>query len=303
MKEIWKAHLFLFITSVIQGFNFTISKIVMPDYVSPGAIIVVRGVCAALFFWIVSSVFINEKIKSRQDFIKILLCTIFGVAINQLLFYKGLSLTMPINASLMVTISPVMVLLISAILINEKITVQKIVGILIGATGVISLLLSSSRQGPEDLFIGDVLILINATSYAIFLVLVKPLMQHYHPITILKWMFFLGLFMVTPFGFEGLMEINWSEMPNDVRWSLAFVIVFATLVTYTLNVGVMKTVNPSLAGIYIYLQPAMASIIAVVMGKDTLTFQKVIFSILILAGVFLVSKGNKKRTVITPPME
>ena len=303
MKGIWKAHLFLFTTSLIQGFNFSVSKIVMPEYVSPGAIIIIRGICAALFFWSVDLLFVKEKVKNLQDFYRIILCTVFGVAINQLLFYKGLSLTMPINASLMVTISPVMVLLISAMIIKEKITGQKITGILIGAAGVISLLLSSSRKGPEDLFIGDLLILINATSYAVFLVLVKPLMQDYHPITVLKWMFFLGLFMVTPFGYEGLKEINWAEMPQEAAWSLAFVVVFATLVTYSLNVAVMKTVNPSLAGIYIYLQPAMATVIAVAMGKDTLTWQKAVFSIMILAGVYLVSRESKKPIAANQPLK
>lgn len=293
MNSLYRAHILLFTTSLIQGFNFTVAKIVMPEYVSPGALIVIRGIAAAIFFWAIHWLIVKEELKSMQDFVRVFLCSLTGVAINQLLFYKGLSLTKPINASLMVTITPVMVLLISAAVAREKINVGKIAGILIGATGVVSLLLSSSEKGPETLFIGDMLILINAASYGCFLVLVKPLMTKYHPITILKWMFFMGLFMVTPFGLEGVLEIQWDLMPQHALWSLAFVIVFATLITYTLNVGVMRVVNPSLAGIYIYLQPLMATIIAVSFGIDTLTLKKAAFSVLILGGVYLVSRGQK----------
>lgn len=293
MNSLYRAHILLFTTSLIQGFNFTVAKIVMPEYVSPGALIVIRGVAAAIFFWAIHWLIVKEELKNMRDFVRVFLCSLTGVAINQLLFYKGLSLTKPINASLMVTITPVMVLLISAAVAREKINLGKIAGILIGATGVVSLLLSSSEKGPETLFIGDMLILINAASYGCFLVLVKPLMTKYHPITILKWMFFMGLFMVTPFGFEGMLEIEWNVMPQHALWSLAFVIVFATLITYTLNVGVMRVVNPSLAGIYIYLQPLMATIIAVSFGIDTLTLKKAAFSVLILGGVYLVSRGQK----------
>lgn len=297
MNKIWQAHFFLFITSLIQGFNFSIAKIVMPEFISPGAIIVVRGVCATLFFWAGSALFLREKIRIKKDFLTLFFCSISGIAINQLLFYKGLSLTKPINASLMVTISPVMVLLISAIMIGEKITRLKVVGILVGAAGVIFLLLSSNAKGPESLFIGDLLILINAASYAVFLVLVKPLMAKYHPLTVLKWTFLFGFFMVLPFGWKGLGKVHWESMPVEAWFSLAFVVIFATLVTYSLNVGVLKTINPSLAGIYIYLQPAMAACIAVAMRKDTLTLSKTLYCLMIFSGVYLVSKktSNKKK--------
>jgi drug/metabolite transporter (DMT)-like permease len=296
MRQEWRAHIFLFITSLIQGFNFSLAKVVMPDYVKPGAIIIIRGLAAVLFFWIISSCFIKERVESRKDYFMIFLCSLFGVALNQLLFYKGLSLTKPINASLMVTVSPVAVLVLSVFAGDEKVNWLKITGIVFGATGVILLLLNSSKKGPESLFVGDILILINATSYGAFLVLVKPLMRKYHAFTILKWMFLFGIFMVTPFGWEGFLAVDWVGMPLNPLLALLFVVIFATFITYSLNVAVMKTVNPSLAGIYIYIQPLMAAIIAVLLGKDTLTLPKTIFSIMIIGGVFLVSKGEKVKS-------
>lgn len=285
--------MFLFITSLIQGFNFSIAKIVMPDYISPGAIIIIRGISAVLFFWAISLI-IREKTPSRADFPRLIFCTLTGIVINQLLFYKGLSLTQPINASLMVTISPVIVLIISALTIGESINYKKILGILTGATGVVMLLLSSNQKGPEDIFIGDLLILVNATSYACFLVAVKPLMLKYHPVTVLKWIFLMGLVLVIPFGYNGMKAVEWSTMPQHALLALAFVVLFATIVAYYLNTGVLKTIDPSLAGIYIYIQPMLAAIIAVAMNKDQLTTQKVLFSTMILLGVYLVSSGQSR---------
>jgi drug/metabolite transporter (DMT)-like permease len=293
MSPTWRVHLVLFIAALIQGFNFSLAKIVMPEFVSPGAIIVIRGICAAAVFWIISPMIPDVRI-ARSDYGRILLCSLSGIVINQLLFYKGLSLTQPINASLMVTIIPIMVLLISACTLGEKITLQKIVGITLGATGVILLILSGSDQGPNDIFLGDLMILINATSYAVFLVAVKPLMLKYHPVHMLKWMFTIGLFFVIPFGYEGILKIQWQTMPLDALFALFYVVIFATIVVYLLNTGVLKTANPSLAGIYIYIQPLLAIIIAVLLNQDQLTLYKVIFSSMILLGVFLVSKDHNK---------
>jgi drug/metabolite transporter (DMT)-like permease len=286
----WKAHLILFSTSLIQGFNFSLAKIVMPDYISPEAIILIRGISAVIWFWLWDLIFVKEKIKSQSHFLRISGCSILGVALNQMLFYKGLSLTKPINASLMVTISPVMVLVISAIVLKEKITFSKIAGILCGATGVILLLINSGNEGPDEIFLGDLFILLNAAAYAGFLVLVKPLMTEYHPNTILKWIFLMGMVLVMPLSLTDLLHVNWTTIPTAAWFALGYVVIFATLVAYTLNVGVMKVVNPSVAGIYIYLQPVMASIIAVSFGKDVLGPDKVLFSAMIFIGVYLVSR-------------
>jgi len=259
----------------------------------PEAIVVVRVILAAAFFWLVDTIVLREKIDFKRDFIRIALCAFFGVGANQILFYMGLNLTSPINASLMMTICPVLVLIVSAILIKERITITKVLGIGVGALGACTLLLSSHGSDAKGMFLGDFMIFMNAACYAVFLVLVKPLLTRYNALTIAKWMFLTGCFIIVPFGYDELMETNWEVIPQFALWSLAYIVVFNTIVAYYLNINVMKYVNASVAGIYIYFQPMLATIIAISFGKDVLTKEKVFSSLLIFAGVFLVSRKSK----------
>ncbi|MFL5728921.1 MAG: DMT family transporter [Cytophagaceae bacterium] len=284
-----KVHFVLLFAALIAGFNYSISKIVMPDYILPAAIIVIRGLGAIIVFWVLQLTLIREKINFREDFLRILLCAFFGIACNQLLFYEGLNLTTPINASLLQCSVPAFVLLISAFMIREKITVMKICGIALGASGAILLLLSSAKQSAEAHYLGDMMIIINALSYSFFMVLVKPLMARYHGLTIVAWVFTLGTLMTMPFGYHELLQIQWHTMPEHVFWSLAFIVFFSTLLAYYLNVTALKFVDPSVAGIYVYIQPVLTTLIAVWLGKDLLTVEKTLYSLLIFGGVYLVS--------------
>jgi drug/metabolite transporter (DMT)-like permease len=298
MGENWKAHLFLLFTALIAGFNYSISKIVMPEFIQPSAIIVLRGMAACLVFGIVH-LFIGEKIDYKKDFIKILGCAFFGIAANQLLFYEGLNLTAPINASLLQCCVPVFVLIFAVFVKEEKLTIKKIIGISLGAAGAVLLLMSSSAKASGGHILGDTLVILNALSYGIFLVILKPLMAKYQGLTIVAWIFFLGTFFTLPFGYKDVMVIQWSTWPLYAFLSLAFILIFATIIAYYFNVSVLKQVNPSVAGIYIYLQPVLTTLIAVALGKDILTWEKAGFSVLIFAGVFMVSRKDK--TMVQSP--
>ena len=293
MNDVYRSHAFLLFTALIAGFNYTISKLVMPLYVQPLAIVLVRVVAAASFFWLVSFLAPPEKLDYRKDFLRIALCALFGVGANQILFYCGLNLTAPINASLIMTTCPVLVLIVSAVLLKEKITIIKVMGIAIGATGASLLLLSSHGNENKGMFLGDFMIFVNAACYAVFLVLVKPLLTKYNALTISKWVFLIGCFIALPFGYKDLQQTQWDKIPLFAGLSLAYIIVFNTIVAYYLNINVMRHVNASVAGIYIYFQPMLASVIAISFGKDVLTSQKMISSLLIFAGVFLVSRKSK----------
>jgi drug/metabolite transporter (DMT)-like permease len=291
-----KAHLALLFTAIIAGFNYSISKIVMPEYIQPSAIIAMRGISACLIFGLVH-LFIGEKINYKKDFIKILGCAFFGIAANQLLFYEGLNRTSPINASLLQCCVPVFVLIFAVFAKEEKLTFKKIAGIGIGALGAVMLLMSASTQSSGPHFLGDSLIIINALSYGVFLVILKPLMAKYNGLTIVAWIFFLGTFFTLPYGYKDTMAIEWSKWPMYAFFSLAFILIFSTIIAYYLNVSVLKSINPSVAGIYIYLQPVLTTLIAVVLGKDVLTFEKTGYSILIFAGVYLVSRKDKQKQI------
>jgi drug/metabolite transporter (DMT)-like permease len=261
----------------------------MPEFILPAAIVVIRGIAASIFFWTIYLSFSREKIDFKKDFLRIFLCALTGIACNQLLFFEGLNLTTPINASLLQCGVPVFVLAISAVMIREKFTAIKILGIFLGALGAVLLLMSSALRSAGGYYVGDLMIITNALSYAFFLVLIKPLMAKYNGLTIAAWVFGLGTMMTFPFGYQDILKIQWLSTPAYALWSLVFILVFSTIIAYYLNITVMKFVNPSVAGIYIYIQMVFTTLIAVWLGKDYLTLEKTLYSLVIFAGVYLVS--------------
>ncbi len=275
-------------TALIGGFNYTISKILMPEYAKPMAIVVARGIITILIFGLIHYFFIKESIH-KKDYGRLFLVSLLGVVINQLSFYEGLNLTKPINASLIMTITPLFVLLLSISLKKEKFTLLKLIGIIIGLIGSILLLINSGYSNLNGLFIGDLLVLANAICWACYLVTVKPLVQKYHPITILLWMFSIGFLFILPIGFEDFTSTEWRLFTTSTWFAFGFVILFATLISYFLNTFVLKYVNPSTAGSYSYLQPVIASAIAIYWGADVFSIEKLSYLILILSGVYIVS--------------
>ena len=298
MGENLKAHLALLTVAIVYGANFTIAKEVLSNnYIEPLGFIVLRVFSGILFFWTFHHFFVKEKID-RKDIKRFFLCSIFGVAINQIFFFSGLQRTSPINASLLMMTAPILVLLILAIAKEEIITPKKVLGVVIGCTGAFILIAyGSSFEFQRSGFIGDVMIMINALSYGIYLVLVKKLMQRYHPVTVVKWIFFFGFFLVLPFGFKDLQIIEWQSFPSYIWWAIAYVLVFATWLTYLFNAFALSKVNTSVVSTYIYLQPLIATIIALGFGKDEMNFVKFLAAMAIFLGVFLVSFQEKSPKV------
>lgn len=290
------AHLSLFSANLIYAINYTVAKTVMPQYVEPLGFIFMRVVGATLLFWLCYSLFAFEKIE-RKDMLRLMLCGLFGVAINQMLFFEGLNLTTPINTSVIMVTNPILVLIISAFLISEKVTIRKLSGIVLGAIGAISLfteggnlsLLNSSQS------LGNLLVLINACSYGVYLVIVKPLMAKYQTMTVISWVFFFGLIFVIPFGFGEFSQIEWSTMPTNIIYAIIFVVVGTTFLAYLFNIIGLRTLSPTTVSTYIYLQPILASIIAISFNSDQLDANKIISSLIIFAGVYLVSVERKTK--------
>lgn len=291
MSKNYKAHIALLFANIIYALNYGWAKDVMEGgYLEPFAFILIRAIGATLLFWVVS-LFFSERVENK-DKLKLLLCGIFGVAANQLLFFKGLDQTTRVNAAIIMVASPIIVALLSAVLIKEKPSATRIVGILLGLTGACFIILQGESNNQGASLIGNLLIVLNATSYGLYLVLVKPLMKKYSPITVVKWVFTFGLIIVTPFGLTEIDTIVW-EMPNDILLKVGFVVVFTTFFTYLLNIYGVKRVSPTVVSSYIYLQPILTSIIAAFSGTETITIMMAISSIIIFIGVYLVSKPSK----------
>ncbi len=297
MNRVALAHIALAAVQVIYAASYTIAKIVMPQFILPFGFILIRVFAGCALFWMAHLVFVREKIK-RQDLPLLMVCGIFGAGVNQLTFFKGLSLSTPIDTSLIVTICPIMVLPIAAVLIGERITWRKALGIFLGAAGAIFLILygKSVIDNPgENRMLGNFYLFLNATFYAVYLVLVKSLLKKYHPLTIVKWVFTFGLIFVFPFGIQELLLVEWATFTSGVWWAVFYVLFFVTFIAFLFNILALRVVSPAAASAYIYSQPFLATIIAMLAGKDMISLPQVLACLVIFAGLYLVSSQREVR--------
>ncbi|MEQ9187752.1 MAG: DMT family transporter [Cryomorphaceae bacterium] len=294
MNNVTKAHIALVAVGIFYAVNYIVAKGIMPDYIGPSGFIFYRVFGATILFWIVHRFISKEKIL-REDYPRFIQAALFGVAINQLFFFNGLNLTSPLNASVIMTSNPILVLLAAAVILRERITVYKVAGISLGLVGSLSLIILPVLLGFSDLEwragdpVGDGMVLINALSYGIYLVTVKPLMTKYQPMTVIKWVFTFGCVMVFPFGYDQALEVDWANMPNEILWGVVYVVVGVTFLAYFLNVYAMKTVSPSVVSAYIYLQPVLAGTMSIALGMEEIHWVKILAAVMIFSGVYLVS--------------
>ncbi len=289
-NKTFPAHLALLGANLIYGINYSVAKDVMGQYVPPFGFILSRVIGATLLFWLAHSLLYSEKVQ-RNDLVKLFFAGLFGVAVNQLLFFKGLDITTPINASIIMTSNPILVLIAANFLLKERLTVFKLAGIFLGLAGALILLfVKADFSFGSQTWVGDLMVFFNAASYGVYLVMVKPLMQKYKPITVIKWVFLFGLILVFPFGIREFSEIDFTTFTPVIWGEFLFVIVATTFLAYLLNIYALKRVSPSVVSTYIYLQPLLASIFAIAMHQDHLDWVKIFSACLIFAGVFLVSK-------------
>ena len=311
MSKVLKAHIALFSVNALYGANHVIAKGVMPDYLTPSVFIFLRASGATLLFWIFKIIFVREKVQ-RKDLFLMALCGLFGVAMNQLFFFHGLSLTSPVNTGIIMTINPILVVVLSFFILKEAITLRRSVGILIGATGAVLLTLTAGTgtgtgtgTGIGDSSLGDFFIFINAASYALYLVLVKPLMGKYKPLTVITYVFSFGFIfvMLYPPTFMELSITNFSRIPMSMVFVIIYVVVGVTFLAYLLTVFGLKHVSPSATSAYIYLQPVLVMLFAVGlsalgMAEDytgTITSEKIMYMILIFIGVYITSSKSFKK--------
>ena len=286
--------------TIIYDLNHTIAKNVMPTYITPFGFILLRVLGAAILFWLVSFLIKPEKIQ-KKDWPRLIACSFLGMVINMLAFFKGLELSTPVNSSVIITISPIIVFIFSAILLKEKIQFLKTIGIILGFMGAVILVLYTSKTGinAPNIPLGNVLFIVNSFAYGLYLVLVKPLIEKYNIITLLKWLFLLAVFLNLPVTFNEFVSVKWSVLPiKDAVLPMLFVVVGTTFCTYLFNAYALRTLSPSTVSSFIYLQPIVGIVYAVSTKSDTLSLVSVTGMILIFIGIYLVTKkkviSNKK---------
>lgn len=293
MSRNLKAHLALLGANLIYGANYSLAKEVVPQYIGPSGMILIRVTGAVLLFGLLWM--LKPEWPKREDTTRFLLCAATGVAINQLMFFEGLSLTTPIQASIILTANPILVLLAAALIAREAITLRKTIGIILGLLGALVLLVNrDAKIEGTNVPLGNLFILINALSYSLYLVWVRKLMAKYRVITVMTWVFIPGLLMVAPFGIEQFNAVQWNGMPENIMYLVTFIVIGTTFLAYLLNAYALVSVSASVVSAYVYSQPFIAAFIALSLGKDTLHPSLIIAAILVFSGVYLVSAGPVK---------
>ena len=256
---------------------------------------VVRVGISVLLFWALYLLRpVSIKIE-KSDRMRLFLCAVAGIAINQLLFIKGLSLTYPIHAALLLLITPILIVFIAAWILKERLGLLKVIGLALGISGALVLVLAKDSSGSGDnVLLGDLFIIINAISYTIYFIIVKPLMVKYNAVVVLRWVFTIGLVLVLPFGWVEFTEIPWERYTGVDFTSMGLIVITGTFLAYLFNLYGIKILGPSVAGFYIYTQPVFAALIAMFFLHEQLALYKVIAAILIFSGVFLANKQFRK---------
>ncbi len=278
--------------TLIYGLNHTVAKNVMPVYIGPYAFILLRVIGASLLFWTVSLFVKSEKID-KKDWPRIILCSFLGMVINMLAFFKGLELSTPVNSSVMITLSPIVVFIFSAILLKEKIQSIKAFGITSGFVGALILVLYTAKTGENapNIPLGNFLFIVNSFAYGLYLVLVKPLISKYNIITLLKWLFLLGVIMNFPVTISQFLEVEWTSLPlKEAIIPMVFVVVGTTFFTYLFNAYALTKLTASSLSSFIYLQPIVGIIFAISTKSDSLSLISLAGMILIFIGIYLVTK-------------
>lgn len=306
-----QAHLALFVVNLIYGLNYVVAKGLMPGsdgggVIAPSGFILLRIIGATVLFWALFA--LRPQRVTWPDLLRILGCAVFGVAINQLFFFHGLMRTSAVNSSIIMVATPILVLAMSGLLIGERITRMKLLGVALGACGALSLVFLKGEAGSLGTSLtGDLFILINASAFAVYLVLVKPLMSRYSAVTIMSWAFLFGLCMVAPLGWRDLAAVAWPSFGMGIWLALGFVVIMVTFVAYLLNTWALRHVNPGVVGTYIYMQPVLATLFGALLaghGERLLGFPippaelgapQLLSAAAIFLGVHLVGRADRVR--------
>ncbi len=287
-------HIALIIANVIFGLNTTISRTLMPELLSPYALTFFRLGGAMLLFW-TASLFVKKEYVPAKDILLLFFASIFALVLNQLPYFVGLSITSPIDASIVVTTLPILTMILAALFIKEPITLMKSVGVMVGASGAILLVYNShTPKVGESNFWGNMIVLSAVLSFAIYLTVFKKLITRYSPITIMKWMFLFASIIIYPFCHKALIQTDYASFTPSIYLRIAYVVVLSTFITYMLIAIGQKVLRPTTFSMYNYLQPIVASIAAVVIGIDTFGIEKALSTVLVFAGVYIVTQSKSR---------
>jgi drug/metabolite transporter (DMT)-like permease len=287
-------HIAILIANIIFGLNTPISRSLIPATISPYTLTFFRMSGAMTLFWVLS-LFVKKEHVPWKDIFLLALASIFGLVLNQIPFIVGLSMTSPIDASIVITLLPIISMFLAAVIIKEPVTFKKILGVLVGAFGALLLIFSHRDvQIGNGNMAGNLIVLTGVVSYALYLSLFKRLVSSYSPITTMKWMFLFATVISCPVCYKDLMLTDFSSLSVSAYIRMGYVIVFATFIAYILIPVGQKTMRPTTISMYNYLQPVIASFVAIMLGLDIFRIEQLISGILVFVGVYFVTRSKSR---------
>lgn len=296
MNKKLQAHIAVLLANIFFGINYVTIKFIVPSKLGAPALNICRVIGSLILFWCLYFIKPSKAGIEKKDIPRFFLCSITGVVLNQILFIKGLSLTSAIHASLLALVTPILIIFFAAWILKEKLTWLKIAGIILGISGaVILILMKDVSHTASNIFLGDMLVILNAIFYAFYFVLVKPLMLKYSPMHVVRWVFTIGLLFMLPYGYHSAITTNWQSFTNLDWIYFVFVIIGATFFAYLFNIFGVAVIGASATGSYIYTQPVFAAIIAIIFTGEEYDWIKFVATILIFSGVYL---ANYKQKII-----
>lgn len=299
-----KGHLSMLAASSMWGAMSPVAKYVMSaGLVSSIAVADVRIFGAAILFWIFSFFAGKEKVD-KKDLPRLFLAGVFAIVLNQGVFLTGVSMTSPVDASIITTSLPIVTMIFAAIWLKEPITVMKAGGVFLGLSGALLLVFGdrllpgasgavAADHGSSNI-IGDLLCLFAQCSYAVYLVFFKDLIAKYSPVTLMKWMFTSASLVMLPFSAGRFLSTPWASVDMNQYAGLAFVLLGGTFLCYLLVPVGQKNLRPTLVAMYNYVQPVVAAIVAILWGMDRFNILKVVAVILVFSGVLLVNRSKAR---------
>lgn len=293
------AHLCMFGACAGWGLMAPVGKDAMTHGVTGLDMVAFRVIGAAVLFWI-TSLFVRREHVPLKDVFRFIFAGLFGLVTNQCCYTVGLSITSPVNASIVTTSMPIFAMILSALILKEPITGKKAIGVLAGCSGALILILTSAAAVDERVgeIRGDLLCLGAQLSFAFYLALFSPLVRKYSPFTVNKWMFFWASFMVLPLTCRDLVSTDWQAVPAKTWIECAYVVFVGTYISYILMMNGQKILRPTVVSVYNYVQPLVSVTVSLVAGIAVFGWSQATAVILVFGGVWLVTKSKSRADII-----
>jgi drug/metabolite transporter (DMT)-like permease len=294
-KQNLRAHLSMFAATLLFGANYWIAKGLMPNHLLPMQIIFLRVLGTFLIAFAIQMSIKELRVLriERTDYPRLIVSSLLGVAINQMMFFTGLNLTTPVDAAIINSVNPILVLVFAAWILKERIGTLRLQGIVLGAIGALMLILIGnplSLKGGS--LTGDMFIVANTASWSLYLVISKPLMVKYNPFVMMRWLFMIGFIGVFPFTIRQAAQINFSSIDGYTLFAILYIIIGTTFMAYFFITYALKRLSAPVVAYYTYIQPIIVAVIGIMVFAERISWVKIVSGLLVFAGIYLVTRRS-----------